>query len=261
MPKEPACSIGGKRLNTEHGHDSFTKKTIGGVVQIEPALTPRSCTTRPRVSTQAQVDSARPRPRNATSPKACGQMPFLRHDDFRQELDENSRSVPSASTISPSAPANASIRSSKPAPSRKWTRNDHVDVLNSSYKTKLERTARHHAQGRRRHRHLQNGHASRGLGVMDFGFMGGSMGSVVGEKLTRLIERAPRRLALIIISTSGGARMQEGVFSSCRWQNLRRLAYHAKHACLHQRADEQQLRRVMASYAALGDLILPNPPR
>ena len=52
------------------------------------------------------------------------------------------------------------------------------------------------------------------LGVMEFGYMGGSMGSVVGEKLTRLIEYATQEgLSLIIVSTSGGARMQEGIFS------------------------------------------------
>ena len=52
------------------------------------------------------------------------------------------------------------------------------------------------------------------LGVMDFRFMGGSMGSVVGEKLTRMIERATQqRLPVIIICASGGARMQEGMLS------------------------------------------------
>src|SRR4051812_37985481 len=53
-----------------------------------------------------------------------------------------------------------------------------------------------------------------GLGVMDFSFNGGSMGSVVGEKLTRMVERSTeRRCTAIIISTSGGARMQEGALS------------------------------------------------
>ena len=52
------------------------------------------------------------------------------------------------------------------------------------------------------------------LGVMDFSFMGGSMGSVVGEKLARLARRsAERRTPLIVVSASGGARMQEGVLS------------------------------------------------
>ena len=52
------------------------------------------------------------------------------------------------------------------------------------------------------------------LGVMNFSFMGGSMGAVVGEKIARLARRsAEKRLPLVLISTSGGARMQEGVLS------------------------------------------------
>jgi acetyl-CoA carboxylase carboxyl transferase subunit beta len=52
------------------------------------------------------------------------------------------------------------------------------------------------------------------LGVMDFAFMGGSMGSVVGEKVARLARRSvARKVPLIIVSASGGARMQEGVLS------------------------------------------------
>ncbi len=52
------------------------------------------------------------------------------------------------------------------------------------------------------------------LGVMDFSFMGGSMGSVVGEKIARLIELAvEKKLPVIIFSSSGGARMQEGIMS------------------------------------------------
>ncbi|HEX9902706.1 MAG TPA: acetyl-CoA carboxylase carboxyltransferase subunit beta, partial [Acidobacteriota bacterium] len=52
------------------------------------------------------------------------------------------------------------------------------------------------------------------MACMDFSFMGGSMGSVVGEKITRAAERArAERLPLIIVSCSGGARMQEGALS------------------------------------------------
>ena len=52
------------------------------------------------------------------------------------------------------------------------------------------------------------------LAVMDFQFIGGSMGSVVGERITRLIEIASKKdLPLIILCASGGARMQEGIFS------------------------------------------------
>ncbi|HNW35728.1 MAG TPA: acetyl-CoA carboxylase carboxyltransferase subunit beta, partial [Candidatus Ozemobacteraceae bacterium] len=52
------------------------------------------------------------------------------------------------------------------------------------------------------------------LGVMDFEFMGGSMGSVVGEKIARLLEKAAQtHIPAIVVSASGGARMQEGIFS------------------------------------------------
>src|SRR5258706_5565068 len=69
-----------------------------------------------------------------------------------------------------------------------------------------------------------------GLGVMDFSFLGGSMGSVVGEKLTRLIEASTEKeLPLIIISTSGGARLYPGMFSLMqKAKTCAALAYHAK---------------------------------
>ena len=52
------------------------------------------------------------------------------------------------------------------------------------------------------------------IGIFDFNFMGGSMGSVVGEKITRLIEKASAEQSnLLIVTSSGGARMQEGIFS------------------------------------------------
>jgi acetyl-CoA carboxylase carboxyl transferase subunit beta len=65
---------------------------------------------------------------------------------------------------------------------------------------------------------------------MDFSFLGGSMGSVVGEKLTRMIEAATEKgLPVIIISTSGGARMYEGMFSLMQMaKTCAALAYHAK---------------------------------
>src|SRR5882762_3846951 len=70
------------------------------------------------------------------------------------------------------------------------------------------------------------------LGVMDFTFLGGSMGSVVGEKLTRLIENATaKELPIILISTSGGARMYEGMFSLMQMAKTC-----AGPAALHQRA-------------------------
>jgi acetyl-CoA carboxylase carboxyl transferase subunit beta len=100
------------------------------------------------------------------------------------------------------------------------------------------------------------------LGVMDFSFLGGSMGSVVGEKLTRLIEAATDRgLPLIIISTSGGARMYEGMFSLMQMaKTSAALAYHARnHLPYLSVLTHPTTAGVMASYATLGDLILAEP--
>ncbi len=101
-----------------------------------------------------------------------------------------------------------------------------------------------------------------GLGVMDFDFLGGSMGSVVGEKLTRLIERATEKeLPVIIISTSGGARMHEGMFSLMQMaKTAAALAYHARRRLpFISVLTHPTTGGVMASYASLGDLILAEP--
>ena len=100
------------------------------------------------------------------------------------------------------------------------------------------------------------------LAVMDFSFIGGSMGSVVGEKIARAIERAIEApCPLVIVSCSGGARMQEGVFS------LMQMAKTS--ALLAQLRDEGEpfisvlthptTAGVMASYASLGDVIVAEP--
>nr|YP_009296062.1 acetyl-CoA carboxylase beta subunit [Schizymenia dubyi]AOM64997.1 acetyl-CoA carboxylase beta subunit [Schizymenia dubyi] len=100
------------------------------------------------------------------------------------------------------------------------------------------------------------------LGVMDFRFMGGSMGSVVGEKLTRLIEKATTmKIPIIILCASGGARMQEGMLS---------LMQMAKISSALQKHQSCQLPYftiltspttggVTASFAMLGDLIIAEP--
>jgi acetyl-CoA carboxylase carboxyl transferase subunit beta len=101
-----------------------------------------------------------------------------------------------------------------------------------------------------------------GLGVMDFSFLGGSMGSVVGEKLARLIEKATEKaLPLIIISTSGGARMYEGMFSLMQMaKTCAALAYHAKARLPYLSVlTHPTTAGVMASYASIGDLILAEP--
>jgi len=100
------------------------------------------------------------------------------------------------------------------------------------------------------------------LGVMDFNFIAASLGSVVGEKLTRLIERATEKeLPVIIISTSGGARMQEGMLSLMQMaKTSAALAYHAQRRLPYLSVlTHPTTAGVMASYASLGDLILAEP--
>jgi len=100
------------------------------------------------------------------------------------------------------------------------------------------------------------------LGVFVFDFMGGSMGSVVGEKITRVFERAlERHRAAIIFSASGGARMQEGVLSlmqmaktSAALGRLREAALPYISVLLHPTTGG-----VAASFAMLGDVILAEP--
>lgn len=100
------------------------------------------------------------------------------------------------------------------------------------------------------------------LGILDFNFMGGSMGSVVGERLTRLIEYAlAKKIPLVIVSTSGGARMQESILS---------LMQMAKTSAALAKLNEARLPYisiltnpttggVTASFASLGDIIIAEP--
>ena len=100
------------------------------------------------------------------------------------------------------------------------------------------------------------------LGVMDFGFMGGSMGAVVGERFHRLAKTAvQQRIPLVIVAASGGARMQEGVFS---------LMQMAKTVVAVQMLGEARLPfvsilthpttgGVLASFATVADIIMAEP--
>lgn len=100
------------------------------------------------------------------------------------------------------------------------------------------------------------------LGVMDFSFNGGSMGSVVGEKLTRMIEKGTALgLPVIICSTSGGARMYEGMFSLMQMaKTCGALAYHGKQGLpFISVLTDPTMAGVMASFASVGDLIVAEP--
>ncbi|MCX8036087.1 MAG: acetyl-CoA carboxylase, carboxyltransferase subunit beta [Candidatus Sumerlaeia bacterium] len=100
------------------------------------------------------------------------------------------------------------------------------------------------------------------LSVMDFNFIGGSMGSVVGERVTRLMERAcTDRLPVISVATSGGARMQESILSlmqmaktsaACAMLARERIPYISV-------LTDPTTAGVMASFASLGDVIVAEP--
>ncbi|OQA92609.1 MAG: Acetyl-coenzyme A carboxylase carboxyl transferase subunit beta [Elusimicrobia bacterium ADurb.Bin231] len=100
------------------------------------------------------------------------------------------------------------------------------------------------------------------LCVMDFNFMGGSMGSVVGEKITRSAELAIKKnIPLIIVSASGGARMQEGILSLMQMAKtsaaISRLS--EKHILFISVLTHPVAGGVSASYAMLGDIIISEP--
>ena len=101
-----------------------------------------------------------------------------------------------------------------------------------------------------------------GLAAMDFRFMGGSMGSVVGEKITRLIEESTaRKLPLLIVCASGGARMQEGMLSLMQMAKISgALERHREAELLYMPLlTHPTTGGVTASFAMLGDLILAEP--
>ena len=100
------------------------------------------------------------------------------------------------------------------------------------------------------------------LAVFEFGFLGGSMGSVVGEKLARAIELAiDKHLPVLIVSASGGARMQEGILSLMQMAKtsavLERLA--AARLPYISILTDPTTGGVTASFAMLGDVILAEP--
>jgi acetyl-CoA carboxylase carboxyl transferase subunit beta len=100
------------------------------------------------------------------------------------------------------------------------------------------------------------------LGVMDFHFMGGSMGSVVGEKLTRSIEYATaHQMTVAIVCASGGARMQEGMLSLMQMAKISgALERHREARLLYLPIlTNPTTGGVIASFAMLGDIILAEP--
>ena len=246
---------------------SFVKKTIGGVEQIEPALTPPPV--KPTLPSKPKLGEGATKSRKREIPEGLWtKCPSCATMIFDKELDGNLQICPKCQHH---FPIGSRERIHSLVETCTFEEMDaemaSVDVLGfkgvATYKSKLDaykkkstlkdavitgiaRIGRHQVA----------------LGVMDFNFLGGSMGSVVGEKLTRLIERGTEgHWPVIIISTSGGARMYEGMFSLMQMaKTSAALAYHAQRRLPYVSIlVNPDYAGVMASYASLGDLILAEP--
>lgn len=187
---------------------------------------------------------------------------------FDKDLDENLKTCPSCGFH---FPISARLRLASLINENTFKELDvgmtSVDVLEftgvESYSSKLEKY-----QGKTGESDAvitglcQMGQHKVSIGIMDFSFLGGSMGSVVGEKLTRMIEAGTKnKIPVIIISTSGGARMYEGMFSLMQMaKTCGALAYHAEAKLPYISVlTHPTTAGVMASYASVGDLVIAEP--
>lgn len=187
---------------------------------------------------------------------------------FKQELQENASVCPKCNYHFQMSRADRIKLLLEEGTFEEWDGNLYsVDTLGftgtASYTSKLEenirKTGYHDAisigRGRMAHHDI-------GFGVMDFSFLGASMGSVVGEKVTRLIEKSTAlRLPVVLVCASGGARMYEGMFSLMQMAKTSgALARHAQAGLPYIPVlTHPTTAGVMASFATLGDLIIAEP--
>ncbi len=242
-----------------------TKKTLG-LETVEPAVTPPPATSetaftkKPKLASKSKKKEI-PEGLWTKCPKCAAMI-------FDKELDDNQKVCPKCQHHFPIS-ARERINSLVETCSFEEMDADmlSVDPLKftgvAAYTTKLEETKKKSG--------LKDavitgigkiGNHRIGLGVMDFSFLGGSMGSVVGEKLTRLIEASTKRgLPCVIISTSGGARMYEGMFSLMQMaKTCGALGYHAKAKLPYISVlTHPTTAGVMASFATVGDLTIAEP--
>src|ERR1051326_2154070 len=245
---------------------SFNKRTLG-LETAEPAVTPPPAT--PNPTTFAKKPKLRAKSKKREIPEGLWtKCPKCSTMVFDKELDEN---LKVCTHCQYHFPVGARERIHSLVETCTFEEMDadmtSVDVLNftgaASYTSKLDKY--------RKSTGLKDavttgickiGDHRVAMGVMEFNFLGGSMGSVVGEKLARLIEAATEKsLPVIIISTSGGARMYEGMFSLMQMaKTCGALAYHAKARLPYISVlTHPTTAGVMASYASVGDLIIAEP--
>jgi acetyl-CoA carboxylase carboxyl transferase subunit beta len=245
---------------------SFSKKTLG-LEAAEPATTPPPATSDANFIRKPKLGAARARKKDIPEGlwTKCPKCATMIYD---KELDENLKVCPRCSFH---FPIGARERINALVETCSFEEMDaqmaSVDALKftgvASYTEKLEDYQRTTGLKDAVITGICRINSHRvALGVMDFSFLGGSMGSVVGEKLTRLIEAATNKgLTLIIISSSGGARMYEGMFSLMQMaKTAAALAYHAKNRLPYLSVlTHPTTAGVMASFATLGDLIMSEP--
>ena len=246
---------------------TFTKKTLG-LETVEPAVTP------PPPAVAEQTFAKKPKPSGGKSRKKdipeglWTKCPKCEHMIYDKELDEN---LKVCLKCGHHFPIGSRERIHSLVATCSFEEMDaemvSVDVLKftgvASYTSKLQ----NYQKSTTLKDAVITGIGTIGphrvaLGVMDFSFLGGSMGSVVGEKLTRLIEKGTEKeLPVIIISSSGGARMYEGMFSLMQMaKTSAALAYHAQAGLPYLSVlTHPTTAGVMASYASLGDLIIAEP--
>jgi acetyl-CoA carboxylase carboxyl transferase subunit beta len=197
---------------------SFTKKSLG-LETVEPALTPPPANKAATLPKKPKMGSGKSKKRDIpeglwTKCPKCATMVF------DKELDENLKVCPKCGHHFPIG-SRERIHSlvetcTFEEMDAKMTSADALSFTGvATYTSKLEAHQKRTSLTDAVVTGLcKIGEHRAALGVMDFSFLGGSMGAVVGEKLTRLIERATEKeLPAIIISSSGGARMYEGMFS------------------------------------------------
>jgi acetyl-CoA carboxylase carboxyl transferase subunit beta len=245
---------------------SFTKKSLG-LETVEPALTPAPTDKPAALPKKPKMGSGKPKKRDIpeglwTKCSKCETM------IFDKELDGNLKVCPKCNhhfPIGSRERINSLVETCTfEEMDAQMTSKDVLEFTGvATYTSKLEQ---HQKRTSLKDAVVTGickiGEERTALGVMDFSFLGGSMGSVVGEKLTRLIERATEKeLPVIIISSSGGARMYEGMFSLMQMaKTAAALAYHAQQRLpFISVLTHPTTAGVMASYASLGDLILAEP--
>jgi acetyl-CoA carboxylase carboxyl transferase subunit beta len=243
---------------------TFTKKSLGGVENVEPAVTPPPPTSNTAFLKKPKLTSSKSRKKEIPEGLwvKCPKCSTMLYD---KELDENLKvchhchhhfpigarervnsSVETCSFQEMDAEMSSEDPLKFPSYPEKVASYQKSTGFKDAVITGLGKIGPHKVA----------------LGVMDFSFLGGSMGSVVGEKLTRLIEMGTAKgLPVIIISTSGGARMYEGMFSLMQMaKTCGALAYHGKSKLPYiSILTHPTYAGVMASFASVGDLNLAEP--